>query len=179
MPVNTARGMRLLDVSPRGAVAIAQLTLNQPSVEPGERTTRRTETVMPVLHIGEYAEIEYAVLPVRYGSFLGWIRNALSGGPRPPRWVELSKMRQRHSDQGGAGRPCSSTGAPAHARRASMAGPSARPRSESRYVAVTGGPGSTSRSTTPMACNSDRRSLRTRLDNAGSAACSSLNRAGR
>ncbi len=82
MPVNTARGMRLLDVSPRGAVAIAQLTLNQPSVEPGERTTRRTETVMPVLHIGEYAEIEYAVLPVRLRQF-PWMDQECFEWPSP------------------------------------------------------------------------------------------------
>ncbi len=58
MPVNTARGIRLLDVSPRGAVATAQLALNQPSVEPDERTTSRSATVMPVSTNREYAEIE-------------------------------------------------------------------------------------------------------------------------
>lgn len=37
MPVVTARGIRLLDMSPRGAVTTALLTLDQPSVEPDER----------------------------------------------------------------------------------------------------------------------------------------------
>lgn len=64
MPVNTARGIRLLDVSPRGAVATAQPTLNQPSVEPDERTTSRSATATPACTSREYAEIKYAVLPV-------------------------------------------------------------------------------------------------------------------
>ncbi|CAN7451431.1 hypothetical protein [Mycolicibacterium frederiksbergense] len=66
MPVDTARGIVLLDVSPRGAVAAAQLSLNQPSVELDERNTGRSATVMPASTNREYAEIEYAGLPVSY-----------------------------------------------------------------------------------------------------------------